>query len=865
MATTDKDYTITGATPVTSYSFDFPYMKAEDVQVELNGIRLIPIEEEDLTDPNDPKPHKFTRQTTQIELVDTPTSGDKLRIYRATDDSGLTSTFYPGSAIRSGDLNDNFTQNLYSTQENTNDAAKALENSRVLESGDYVAAITKATQAVTTANTAETNATAAVSTANTASTNASAAVTTANTASTTANTASTNASTALTTANAADTKADTAITTANSATTTANAASTTATTADTNASAAVITANTASTNASSAVTTANTASTNATTAVNTANQAAADVADAVLYTSVANKADLEALTPSADGDYQVTDSSSLANATWGIYTLSGLGSSYPTAQLNGITTRLNYTHSSNTFAFASYFANDSDDRYMVGPASDGSNGQYLQTNGAGVKTWATVDTSTLAPSDNPTFTGTVTTSDVSIHGDIVLEGSTEDVHETTIAVTDPTADRTITLPDASGTVALTTGANFTGTVVTTGIDNSAQFNIKPGGEFFKFENSSAWSLSYDDSGPQSGWSYAINATKDYVRLYGPGSSGSTVVLETKTGGVDITGGLDVSGAITSTANTSTHTLGGTLEVGGPTGTDNGVIKLRTRPFNITANSSGIAGSAAAGYTTYNTIIQSGSEDLFINVDNNTKFIVRGSVSSSQGNQGTEELARFTPGAGVELLYDNSKKLEITSGGVNVTGDVTTTGEGWFANNDVHLRALSSGVGQVIVDHTTQWQAIVGGNQAFYINHMNTMPSHSNLTIDWDGNYVSTGGITISGVATGGVYDATTDASAGAGWGIDFADGNNQKVTLVSTNVFTVQPTNQTVGQSGSIFITQPASPASTVSTGWHGDFKWAGAGGAAQNLTQTNGATDRLDYVILAANTIHVVLTLGVA
>jgi len=37
---------------------------------------------------------------------------------------------------------------------------------------------------------------------------------------------------------------------------------------------------------------------------------------------------------------------------------------------------------------------------------------------------------------------------------IVLEGATADAYETTIAVTDPTADRTITLPDATGTVAL---------------------------------------------------------------------------------------------------------------------------------------------------------------------------------------------------------------------------------------------------------------------------------------------------------------------------------------------------------------------------------------------------------------------------
>jgi hypothetical protein len=38
---------------------------------------------------------------------------------------------------------------------------------------------------------------------------------------------------------------------------------------------------------------------------------------------------------------------------------------------------------------------------------------------------------------------------------IVFEGSTADDYETTLAVTDPTADRTITFPDATGTVALT--------------------------------------------------------------------------------------------------------------------------------------------------------------------------------------------------------------------------------------------------------------------------------------------------------------------------------------------------------------------------------------------------------------------------
>ena len=40
-------------------------------------------------------------------------------------------------------------------------------------------------------------------------------------------------------------------------------------------------------------------------------------------------------------------------------------------------------------------------------------------------------------------------------GSLVFEGATDDAFETTLAVADPTADRTITLPNNTGTVALT--------------------------------------------------------------------------------------------------------------------------------------------------------------------------------------------------------------------------------------------------------------------------------------------------------------------------------------------------------------------------------------------------------------------------
>ena len=55
----------------------------------------------------------------------------------------------------------------------------------------------------------------------------------------------------------------------------------------------------------------------------------------------------------------------------------------------------------------------------------------------------------VATSASVTFAGLTLNS-----GTLVFEGATADAHETTLAITDPTADRTITLPDATGTVQL---------------------------------------------------------------------------------------------------------------------------------------------------------------------------------------------------------------------------------------------------------------------------------------------------------------------------------------------------------------------------------------------------------------------------
>ena len=79
--------------------------------------------------------------------------------------------------------------------------------------------------------------------------------------------------------------------------------------------------------------------------------------------------------------------------------------------------------------------------------------------------------------ENLTTTGTLTVGNITSSGaSIVLEGSTTDAYETTLTVTDPTADRTITFPNVTGDVVTTGDSNtVTGTMITT--DTVAEANM----------------------------------------------------------------------------------------------------------------------------------------------------------------------------------------------------------------------------------------------------------------------------------------------------------------------------------------------------------------------------------------------------
>ena len=431
MATTQNTYTGNGST--TAYSFTFPYLNTTDVKVSLDTV--------------DTTAYTLSNATT-VAFTTAPASGAAIRIYRDTNVDSLNATFYPGSAIRSSDLNNNFTQNLYVTQEadfdvdTANTTANTAKTTADTALANSATAVTTANAASTTATTADTNASAAVVTANAASATATTASTAAASAVTTANTASTNASAAVVTANAADANATTALTNSRESDgsggfTTAIAKATTALT----------TANSASTSATSATATANTADTNATAAVNTANAASAAVSSAVLFTLIANVAAIPG-SPSNNDYVEIGNSTGIESFS----PLSSLPSGFVGA--SGLTVRLRYDSSASSWVFMNYFANDSETRYLTknipvvtGDATNGSgqitlncennshgvkikgpphsaaasytltlpndtgtSGQFLSTNGSGALSWGTADVSSRLALAGGTMTGFITLS-----------------------------------------------------------------------------------------------------------------------------------------------------------------------------------------------------------------------------------------------------------------------------------------------------------------------------------------------------------------------------------------------------------------------------------------------------------------------
>ena len=114
---------------------------------------------------------------------------------------------------------------------------------------------------------------------------------------------------------------------------------------------------------------------------------------------------------------------------------------------------------------------------------------------------------------------------------------------------------------------------------------------------------------------------------------------------------------------------------------------------------------------------------------------------------------------------------------------------------------------------------------------------------------------ASGGVSL----TGGAAANITALSDGATITIDMATACHHSVTLGGNRTFAA-PSNQVVGQSGSIFITQDGTGSRTAS--FNAAFKFVG--GTAPTLSTAAAAIDRIDYIIKASSVIQCAVSLDV-
>tara|TARA_R100000458_G_C8247469_1_gene225045 strand:- start:387 stop:1346 length:960 start_codon:yes stop_codon:yes gene_type:complete len=264
--------------------------------------------------------------------------------------------------------------------------------------------------------------------------------------------------------------------------------------------------------------------------------------------------------------------------------------------------------------------------------------------------------------------------------------------------------------------------------------------------------------------------------------------------------------------------------------------DGNTLKIRNAANNafvslgdVSATNFGHAGLSAANTFTSTNIFQddvtfdgatAGRDIVFDRSDNALEFADNASLVFGAGSDLT-----ITHDATDSTITSATNDLKITSNGDDLILE---------AEDDVIIR--DNGGSNILA------QFINGGANELYHNATKKFETAS-------------GGVSL----TGGAAANVTALSDGATITVDMATACHHSVTLGGNRTFAA-PSNQVVGQSGSIFITQDGTGSRTAS--FNAAFKFVG--GTAPTLTTTAAAVDRIDYIILSSNVIHCAVSLDV-
>ncbi len=397
-----------------------------------------------------------------------------------------------------------------------------------------------------------------------------------------------------------------------------------------------------------------------------------------------------------------------------------------------------------------------------------------------------LESGTLAYGALSATTTNTTTLNVQEDGTIVFEGATADAFETTLTVTDPTADRTITLPNETGTV-ITDSADGTQTALMTNKSNLTSGDVDgdndlllivdaDAGVFKKLTPnnlvSSAGGLTSvaADSSPQLGADLDVDGNKIVSTSNGnveiePNGTGN-VLLDTDLvvlgDGTEI-GHITSSGANDFKISTNSDSSSGNITI---TDGSNG---------NITISPNG-SGNIAVGNGGANaTITSNGAHDLILNTNGGTDA---GTMTFTDGANGD---INITPNGTGKVVLDgdgSSGGVSISDGLVDIrtgTGSVTQI-KFYCESANAHAQTLQA------QPHSAASSAVL------------TLPVNTGTLIGTGDSGTVTGGMLATITTANKIGLAAIDIDGGTDIGADLttsdliivddgAGGTNRKATL----------------------------------------------------------------------------------
>jgi len=242
---------------------------------------------------------------------------------------------------------------------------------------------------------------------------------------------------------------------------------------------------------------------------------------------------------------------------------------------------------------------------------------------------------TTISTDNHIFSG----------GSIIFEGDTDDSFETTLAVTDPTADRTLTLPNATGTVSLITATEtLTNKTLTSPTLTSPVFNTAVSGSAVLDEDDMASNSATKVVTQQSFKKYVDDTIAAQDLDIAPDSgTGQSIILPTET--LTFAGGSNIGSSATS--NTVTFAISDVVQL---TASQTLTNKTFTSPtidsfslgsstisgLNIGANGIIIEGATADAHETTLTAVDP-TQDNIITIPNSTMTAITTATHATKSN------------------------------------------------------------------------------------------------------------------------------------------------------------------------------------------------------------------------------------